>query len=307
MDLARLFAPRDPELRRIAERIHAERPDLRAAFPQPDGVAFWQWVGTYGLLEYPEIARRQLPLPAESLRATACGGATMATHLYTGAEDCKMLLELAALLGQRGADSIGSVLDFGCGCGRTLRWFAQALPDAALHGVDVRAATVAWCAANLPGTFAHNGTQPPLPHADASFDLVYALSVFSHLNLDQQVAWMRELVRVTRPDGVVLVSTHGAFAAALCARSAEHQQVMQIDAADAGRIVRALATQPFVHRVLPAATRMAADGVADDYGQAFFGETFARTAFADFAEYLGGVPCALNLFQDMHAYRPRRR
>jgi hypothetical protein len=59
--------------------------------------------------------------------------------------------------------------------------------------------------------------------------------------------------------------------------------------------------------VLPARIRAAADGVADDYGQAFFGEVFARTAFAEFAEYRGGVPCALNLFQDVHAWRPRRR
>ncbi|MBM3973547.1 MAG: class I SAM-dependent methyltransferase [Planctomycetes bacterium] len=306
MDTNRLFVPRDAELRRLAERIHDERPDLRAAFPVADGTAFWQWLGTHGRLEYHEVAQRLLPVPPEGLRATGCGGDTVATHLYTGAEDCKMLLELAGLFGDGPVASIRSVLDFGCGCGRALRWFAQALPDAALHGVDVRKASIDWCAACLPGHYVCTGIRPPLPFPDASFDLVYALSVFSHLNLDQQHAWMRELVRVTKPDGLVLASTHGAFAAAMCARSREHQQLLQIDAADARAIVRALATEPFVHRVLPAAIRASADGVADDYGQAFFGDAFARGAFAAFADYLGGVPCALNLFQDMHAWRPRR-
>jgi len=307
MDLSRLFVPRDPALQRLAARILGDRPDLRAAFPVADGTAFWQWLGTYGLLEHAEVAAHDPPLPPAGLRATACGGATMATHLYTGAEDCRMLLELTALLGDRPPAELGTILDFGCGCGRALRWFAQALPDAALHGVDVRRASVEWCAANLPGAYACTGTMPPLPFADASFDLVYALSVFSHLNLAQQHAWMRELLRVTRPTGLVLASTHGAFAAAVCTRSVEHQDLLQIDAADARSIVRALAHEPFVHRVLPARIRAAADGVADDYGQAFFGETFARTAFAEFAEYRGGVPCALNLFQDVHAWRPRRR
>jgi SAM-dependent methyltransferase len=207
MDLSRLFVPRDPALQRLAARIHGDRPDLRAAFPVADGTAFWQWLGTYGLLEHAEVAAHYPPLPPAGLRATACGGATMATHLYTGAEDCRMLLELAALLGDRPPDELGTILDFGCGCGRALRWFAQALPDAALHGVDVRRASVEWCAANLPGAYACTGTMPPLPFADASFDLVYALSVFSHLNLAQQHAWMRELLRVTKPTGLVLAST----------------------------------------------------------------------------------------------------
>jgi SAM-dependent methyltransferase len=186
-----------------------------------------------------------------------------------------------------------------------LRWFQTALPDAHLHGADVRAATIDWCRQNLRGTFVANGTQPPLPFADRSLDLVYALSVFSHLGRHQNLAWMRELARVTRPDGLILVSTHGAFAAALCSRSPEHQQTLQIDAAEARVILRALAHEPFVHRVLPAAIRQSADGVAGDYGQAFFNELFAREQWADYTEFLGCVPCGLDLFQDMYVLRPR--
>lgn len=305
MDLARLLAPRDPELRRLAAELYAARPDLRAAFPGPDSAGFGQWLGVHGVLEDARVARFHPPLPPEGLRATVCGGASPASHLYTGAEDCKMLLELYELFAQRPATSLASVFDFGCGCGRTLRWFQTVLPAARLHGADVRAAAIAWCQQHLRGTFATNGTMPPLALPDHSLDLTFALSVFSHLSREQNLAWMRELARVTRPDGLILVSTHGAFAAALCTRSAEHQQTLQIGADEAATILRSLATQPFVHRVLPAAVRASADGVADDYGQAFFTEWFAREAWSDVVEFLGCVPCGLNLFQDMYALRPR--
>lgn len=305
MDLARLLAPRDAQLLHIAAELYAARPDLRAAFPVRESAGFWQWLGTHGVLEDARVAAACPPLPPESLRATACGGNTLASHLYTGAEDFRMLGELFELFAQRSIETVGSVFDFGCGCGRVLRWFQQALPAARLYGGDVREATIAWCQQNLRGSFASNGTLPPLALPDRSCDLVYALSVFSHLGREQNLAWMRELVRITRPDGLILVSTHGAFAAAVCTRSPEHQLVLQIDRADAARILRDLAREPFVHRVLPAAVRAAADGVAEDYGQAFFTELFARSAWAEYAEFVGCVPCALNLFQDVHVLRPR--
>ena len=50
----------------------------------------------------------------------------------------------------------------------------------------------------------------------------------------------------------------------------------------------------------------ATDGVADDYGQAFFDDTWVRSAFAGSAELVGHVPCGLSLFQDMFVLRARR-
>ena len=47
------------------------------------------------------------------------------------------------------------------------------------------------------------------PYADASFDLVYALSVFTHLPRTLQQQWMGELARVLTPNGYLIVSTHG--------------------------------------------------------------------------------------------------
>ena len=103
---------------------------------------------------------------------------------------------------------VDSVLDFGCGCGRVTRYWAGFAGS--VTGSDLDAPAVAWCRANLPfARFEQNGLAPPLAFADESFDLVYALSVFTHLTAELQLAWRDELRRVLRAGGSLLVTTHG--------------------------------------------------------------------------------------------------
>lgn len=306
MDLARLLAPKDPDLARFANELHENRADLRSALGDSQSAAFCQWLGVHGVREYDRIAAFYPPIPPEELRATACGGATPQSHLLTGVEDFRTVVELFEIFADREITSVRSVLDFGCGCGRLLRWFGTALPECRLVGADVRDASVRWCRDNLDGTFLTNETVPPLDLPDDSVDLTVALSVFSHLSREQGLAWMKELVRVTSPDGLVLVTTHGAFALALIARSASHQSGLKIAAAEVPEMLRDLARDSFLHRVSPSAVARG-DGVDDEYGQAFMTEQFARDEWGVFAEVVGCVPVALNLFQDVHLLRPRRR
>ncbi len=306
MDYARLLAPRAPELARLARELYGRRPDLRAAFPDPEAADFRQWLGVNGVLEDERIARFYPPIPPEPLRSTACGGPTIQSHLFTGAEDFRTVAELFEIFSGRPIQSLQSVLDFGCGCGRLLRWFATTLPTARQSGADVRAASIVWCRQNLQGTFLANCTVPPLDLPDEAFELTIALSVFSHLNLDQNVAWLRELARVTRRDGLLLVTTHGAFALAACARHVHLQNLLEMTADEARVALRNLHRDRFVHVGMPVATLRAAEGVAADYGQAFFSEQFVQERWSEFVEVLGCVPVALNLFQDFHVLRPRR-
>jgi SAM-dependent methyltransferase len=105
-------------------------------------------------------------------------------------------------------DSVESVLDFGCGCGRVTRYWESF--DGAVSGSDVNAKAIDWCRANLGfATFERNALAPPLVFGPESFDLVYALSVFTHLTAALQLAWRDELLRVLRPGGLALVTTHG--------------------------------------------------------------------------------------------------
>ena len=103
---------------------------------------------------------------------------------------------------------VDSVLDFGCGCGRVTRYWGDF--DGTVSGSDVSTKAVDWCRMNLAfARFESNRLEPPLAFADGSFDLVYALSVFTHLTAELQLAWRDELLRVLRPGGRLLVTTHG--------------------------------------------------------------------------------------------------
>ena len=105
-------------------------------------------------------------------------------------------------------EELGAILDFGCGCGRVVRRLATLPGD--VHGSDFNAAAIAWCEQNLPfARFGDNDLAPPLRYGSESFDLVYALSVLTHLPVDLQHAWVEELSRVLRPGGLLLVTTHG--------------------------------------------------------------------------------------------------
>ncbi len=106
------------------------------------------------------------------------------------------------------------VLDFGCGCGRTLRWLVQSYPATNFVGVDVDADAIAWCADNLKGaTFVKNNPLPPLPFPSGAFDMVYCFSVFTHLDKELQNVWLAELRRILRPQGIIILTVHGRRAA----------------------------------------------------------------------------------------------
>jgi SAM-dependent methyltransferase len=102
-----------------------------------------------------------------------------------------------------------TVLDFGSGSGRVLRQF---LPEAragiaAFHGADIHGPSIDWAREHLspPLSFVQSTDLPPLPFDDGTFDLIWATSVFSHLT-DSWSAWLLELHRLLRPDGILLAT-----------------------------------------------------------------------------------------------------
>jgi hypothetical protein len=55
------------------------------------------------------------------------------------------------------------------------------------------------------------------------FDLVYALSVFTHLDATGQGFWITELSRVLKPGGFLFITTHGeSYRPRLAPRDQEH-------------------------------------------------------------------------------------
>jgi SAM-dependent methyltransferase len=101
------------------------------------------------------------------------------------------------------------ILDFGCGSGRVLRWFVPYIDEGVeLMGCDIHAPSIAWLSAQYPRVRIYvNEAEPPLPEPDASFDLVYCSSVFSHLM--DWAPWLLEIRRLLRPGGLLVSSVLG--------------------------------------------------------------------------------------------------
>jgi SAM-dependent methyltransferase len=101
------------------------------------------------------------------------------------------------------------VLDFGCAAGRMLRFYPPGEPRAERWGVDIKAKHIDWAQQHLgpPMSFAVTTTSPHLPFEDGYFDLVYCLSVFTHM-IELADAWFLELRRVLRPGGYLFATIH---------------------------------------------------------------------------------------------------
>lgn len=142
------------------------------------------------------------PLPPRRLMVRVAGTADADWFLRSGRAAYDAIAAHVPL------DTVDSVLDFGCGCGRVTRYWRDF--DGAVCGSDVSRKAIEWCRDNLDfAAFVHNGLAPPLDLEDERFDLVYALSVFTHLTADLQLAWRDELRRVLKPGGRLLLTTHG--------------------------------------------------------------------------------------------------
>jgi SAM-dependent methyltransferase len=174
----------------------------------------------YSLLERPADAHTGpdgLPLPPMHLVRITSGCARQARNnperMYRsfferGQEGAAWIRDMVARTGRDIAE-MDAVLDFGCGCGRVIRHW-QGLEGPSLHGSDYNPYLAGWCAANLPfARFGVNELEPPLPYGDDTFDLVYSVSIFSHLDASLQSPWIDELRRIARPGGLVLVTVMG--------------------------------------------------------------------------------------------------
>lgn len=102
------------------------------------------------------------------------------------------------------------VLDFGCGVGRILRQFAPEAEEAEFWGCDIDRDSIEWLQANLapPFHFFETEEAPGMPQADGQFDLIYALSVYTHLT-DNWAGWLLEHHRVLKDDGLLFLTFLG--------------------------------------------------------------------------------------------------
>jgi SAM-dependent methyltransferase len=113
-------------------------------------------------------------------------------------------------------DSARRILEVGCGVGMGIRFFAEEGYEA--YGLDIPCLAKFWeCVGNDPRHFVL-GDGAAMPFPDGFFDAVYTLGTIEHIGTkvghytladnyqETRVAFAKEMLRVTRPGGRLLVT-----------------------------------------------------------------------------------------------------
>lgn len=133
-------------------------------------------------------------------------GESQEAHLRTGKIEVEHIQRCLQNSGYDQAD-FKKILEFGCNNCRLLRWFYHEDNPRTLLGSDVNLKMTEWVRKNLGHVInvQRNDYHPPLNFADASFDFVFAGSVFTHID-DYALDWMIELTRITKSGGLLYLT-----------------------------------------------------------------------------------------------------
>jgi SAM-dependent methyltransferase len=149
------------------------------------------------------------PMPCDELRERVTGSRNAEWFHASGQQTLGNIRGALAKI-DRELEDYDSILDFGCGSGRLLRWLRPLASTRSIHGCDVDAEAIEWLRSALPEIQLQvNRPLPALEAPSGSYDLVLCHSVFTHLDEEYQDAWLQELRRVLRPGGHLVVSFSG--------------------------------------------------------------------------------------------------
>ena len=194
------------QVRRIIRPIINREPNFPAKY-----IAYREEESDYTIAKPSRNATGDLPVPPQKLWVAVGPGGygrTDEDYLSLGQKQVATIHDLLARVGGR-LPAEGRVLDFGCASGRLIRWFSDQARSGEVWGVDISAEHIVWCQQNLspPFHFCTTTTAPHLPFEDRYFDLIYAGSVFTHID-ELADAWFLELRRLLRPGGFVFVTVN---------------------------------------------------------------------------------------------------
>jgi SAM-dependent methyltransferase len=225
------------------------------------------------------------PPPPRELQVRVVGG-YVAGFLQSGHQavaDMERVLDRHALT----LSGFQRILDFGCGCGRVLRCLRpQSDLSQPPYGTDIDAEAISWCQLHYSrhARFAVNSPAPPLDFPNDFFDFVYSISIFTHLPEEMQVAWLRELQRVVKPGGYLLLSFHG------------ENHFAGIPGRDQSRMAR----DGFVY-----AETGRTPGLPEFYQTAWHAPEYVRRRWGEFFDVIDIVPLAIDRQQDAALCRKR--
>jgi SAM-dependent methyltransferase len=248
-----------PDLLDRFEQLCKTRPDIRVMSWIMGQEKVPEWINSVGVCQEEILRSVSPPVPPLELRQIVAAPEPE-PFLWTGYIDSRQMVRIFNQYCRRDNPK---VLDFGCGCGRMTRY----LPG--VSGCDVNPDLVTWCQKNLSGaTTRLNGKKPPLPYDDETFDLIFSLSIFSHLPESLLGRWLHDLWRVLTPGGILILTTHGITALNIIQNSQVHRDLFQMSVNEADTLLKTLEKESFVFRAYPKNVLEIAQA-GDEYGNTF--------------------------------------
>lgn len=148
-------------------------------------------------------------VPPKALAYDAYSAPDWDFYKDSGEKTALALFEIACQYLQK--NTLAHVLEWGCGPARVIRHIHHSFGvETEVWGCDYNPESIKWCANNISDVkFLLNALTPPLPFYKNYFDFIYSISVFTHLSELVSQQWIDELHRITRPNGILVISTNG--------------------------------------------------------------------------------------------------
>lgn len=127
----------------------------------------------------------------------------------------RTLSELQSILSQLGLQlaEINSFLEFASGHGRFTRHLVKQLPAGSLTVSDVVPGSVSFLMENMKVKGFNSTLEPENLQFSDDFELIFVLSLFSHLPTGLWERWLQKLFDALRPGGCLILTTHGVYSA----------------------------------------------------------------------------------------------
>ena len=190
--------------------LEALRTQRVARLPVVDGGRELGIITRGDILAYLEVAERLGPkitdLVVDVSPNDEMFAGSLAAYLATGAAGVEGVKRAQAAAGK---ETIGSILDFGCGHGRVLRMLKAEFPHASLAACDIDTDGVRFCAQAFGARPFPSHRDPALIELEGEFDLVWCGSLLTHLDAASWNPFLELFESVLRPGGLLVFTVLG--------------------------------------------------------------------------------------------------
>ena len=251
------------------------------------------------------------PVPPNSrMRGTS---SNTIRHYYESGLTTTLPIITAAYIEGLDLRAPAEVLDFGCGVGRQLLHFERNYPGLALHACDVNERSIEFVRSAYRRVESYTSAfSPPLKYPDCKFDLIYSVSIFSHLNIRDHALWLQELARIARPGGLCCLTILGAHARTLRSKPSSGQIPSEVTALEEQgyHYESNFGGKPkpdymkAVEQIWSVGSNLI--GIDEDYGRTYYSEKYVREHWNnesfDFRQYIPGI---IDNLQDLVVLKKR--